>query len=361
MAKITEKAVVAAEGAAAGAVVSVKWHSMAQSIAEGLAGRDNIDFSASCLRDMVQLFFDWANLTMDLNFSRSNDGEATGANLIAPWSEEPHVKCVEWLERAVGPIVAKASEYADGHVVPPHRHSRAQMIYALSGVVTVAMPGERWMVPPDHALWVPCGIEHSVTASGQVSMRSIYVAPGAIADLPIRSRVVELTDLMRSLMLEAVTLPQCYEPTSRAGLVMALILEEIPRLPVRPLGLPFPADLRMAALCHHFLEAPTPRADIDDWAGALAMSRRTFTRAFRRETGLSLSEWRQQACLFAALPRLAGGESVTSVALDLGYDSSSAFSTMFKRMTGATPGHYLREAVPGRTDRRTKMAEIKAG
>ncbi len=292
---------------------------------------------------MVQIFFDWANFTMDLNFSPATD-DSGRSDLVAPWSEEPHVKCVEWLERAVGPIVAKASEYTDGHVVPPHRHSRAQMIYALSGVVTVTMPGERWMVPPDHALWVPAGTVHSVAASGHVSMRSIYVTPGAVADLPSRGRVVELTGLMRSLMLEAVNLPQCYEPASRAGLVMALILEEIPRLPVRPLGLPFPAEPRMAALCHRFLDAPTTRTGIDDWAAALAMSRRTFTRAFRRETGLSLSEWRQQACLFAALPRLAGGESVTSVALDLGYDSSSAFSTMFKRMTGATPGRYLREA-----------------
>lgn len=291
---------------------------------------------------MVQIFFDWANFTMDLNFSPAA-ADSGRSDLVAPWSEEPQVKCVEWLEQAGGPIVAKASEYTDGHVVPPHRHSRAQMIYALSGVVTVTMPGERWMVPPDHALWVPAGIVHSVAASGHVSMRSIYVKPGAVADLPSRGRVVELTGLMRSLMLEAVNLPQCYEPASRAGLVMALILEEIPRLPVRPLGLPFPAEPRMAALCHRFLDAPTTRTGIDDWAAALAMSRRTFTRAFRRETGLSLSEWRQQASLFAALPRLAGGESVTSVALDLGYDSSSAFSTMFKRMTGATPGRYLRE------------------
>jgi AraC-like DNA-binding protein len=71
------------------------------------------------------------------------------------------------------------------------------------------------------------------------------------------------------------------------------------------------------------------------------MSRRAFTRAFRRETGLSLSAWRQQACLFAALPRLARGEPVTSVALDLGYDSLPAFTTMFRRILGAPPSRYL--------------------
>ncbi|XOT98243.1 helix-turn-helix domain-containing protein, partial [Alcaligenes pakistanensis] len=55
------------------------------------------------------------------------------------------------------------------------------------------------------------------------------------------------------------------------------------------------------------------------------------TRLFRQQTGMSFSEWRQQACLLAALAKLSAGQSVTQIALDLGYDSSSAFSTMFRR------------------------------
>jgi hypothetical protein len=51
---------------------------------------------------------------------------------------------------------------------------------------------------------VPAGVEHSVAMNGFVSMRSIYVKPDAIAGLPHRSRVVGMTDLMRSLIAEAV-------------------------------------------------------------------------------------------------------------------------------------------------------------
>ena len=262
------------------------------------------------------------------------------------WTREAHDRIIDRLERARGPVIAKASEYPDGYVVRPHRHSRAQLIYALAGVVTVSTATGSWMVPPDHALWVPADLEHSVMARGQVSMRSIYVAPGAVSQLPRETRVVGLTDLMRSLMLEAVRLPQNYEAASRAGLIMALILEEIPNLPERPLGLPFPANSRLAKMCRSFLENPAVGASIDEWAGSLGMSRRSFTRFFRTETGVSLSAWRQQACIFAALPRLAGGEQVTSVALDLGYDSTAAFTTMFKRMTGMVPSRYLRASAP---------------
>jgi AraC-like DNA-binding protein/quercetin dioxygenase-like cupin family protein len=254
-----------------------------------------------------------------------------------------HELRIGWVEQSTARIVALASDYPSGHRVSAHRHNRSQLLHALAGVVTVATSQGRWMVPPEHALWIPAGVEHSVEMLGDVLMRSLYVVPAAVPGLPEHCRVVGMTELMRSLIVEAVALPFDYAPESRAALVMALILEEIPRLPEKPLGLPFPTDPRFAELCRRFVAAPSPRARIDDWADALAMSRRTFTRAFRRETGVSLSTWRQQCCLFAALPRLARGEPVTSVALDLGYDSVAAFTTMFKRMLGAPPRFYLRE------------------
>lgn len=73
------------------------------------------------------------------------------------------------------------------------------------------------------------------------------------------------------------------------------------------------------------------------------MNRRTFTRLFRRETGLTFMTWRQQACLVAALPRLAAGEPVTLIAIDLGYDNPAAFTSMFKRSLGSSPRTYFRQ------------------
>jgi AraC-like DNA-binding protein len=250
---------------------------------------------------------------------------------------------IGWVEQSSGPVVALGSDHPGGHLIPSHRHGRSQLLYALSGVVTVATSEGRWMVPPEHALWIPAGVVHSVEMLGAVMMRSIYVIPDAIAGLPEHCRVVGMTGLMRSLIVEAASPPFDSAPGSRAALVMALILQEIPRLPEKPLGLPFPTDPRFVELCRRFVAAPSPRARIDDWADALAMSRRSFTRAFRLQTGVSLSTWRQQCCLFAALPRLARGEPVTRVAFDLGYDSVAAFTTMFKRMLGAPPRFYFRE------------------
>ncbi len=237
--------------------------------------------------------------------------------------------------------VAFAHRFERDEHVMEHQHSRSQLLHPITGVVTVTTPAGRWMVPPDHALWIPAGVRHAVDTIGRVEMHSAYVKPDAIPGLPTHLHVTGMTRLMRSLLAETVrTGPHATDP--RAQLIQEALLHEIPILPERPLGLPLPRSARLAGLCHDFIAHPSARLEIDDWADRAGMSRRTFTRIFRQQTGLSLSAWRQQACVMAALPRLSAGEAVTAVAMDLGYDSMPAFTTMFSRVMGAPPKTYLK-------------------
>ncbi|HEY2658798.1 MAG TPA: helix-turn-helix transcriptional regulator [Caulobacteraceae bacterium] len=248
---------------------------------------------------------------------------------------------VEDYDATPRPVIAIGNELAAGHVVLAHRHRRCQLLYSPSGVLTVATEQGAWVVPRQHCLWLPSGVEHEVKAVGPLHTRSLFLEPTAVADMPVQSLVLGVTPLMRSLLMEAVDLPLEYEEASRAGLIMTLLLTELRLLPVQPLSLPLPTAAALAGLCRNFLARPTAHDTIDAWSAGLGMSRRAFTRMFRRETGMSFAEWRQRACLLSAVPRLSAGEAVTSVALDLGYDSPAAFTTMFKRALGQPPSRYF--------------------
>ncbi len=76
-------------------------------------------------------------------------------------------------------------------------------------------------------------------------------------------------------------------------------------------------------------------------ASLLNISERTLLRHFRREIGFSFSEWVRRARLMEALKRLAQGQSVLRVALELGYESQSAFSLMFRQRLGTPPSDYF--------------------
>ncbi|WP_421590098.1 AraC family transcriptional regulator [Shinella sp. M27] len=255
--------------------------------------------------------------------------------------DDDHIRNLSRMEQSNEDVLVHSSDIPGGYTVPPHRHRRTQFLCVFSGVVVVATNRGRWMIPPGHALLIPRGLEHSVEMASDVSMRSVYIYSPEGRAASEEPTVLEVTDLARQLLAEAVRKGALAEDRGRGELVMALLLDEIGRLPERRLGLPFPVSGRLAGLCRDFVETPSPVVKIDDWARHLHMSRRTFTRFFREEMGVSFVTWRQQACLFACLPRLAAGEPVTRVALEAGYESVPAFTTMFKRMLGTSPRAYL--------------------
>jgi AraC-like DNA-binding protein len=240
------------------------------------------------------------------------------------------------------PVVWSPADYPDGHAVPAHHHRRDQLLYGASGVVIATTPQGTWVMPPQRGMWIPAGVVHSVRMLGAVRTNSLYFEPGAVGGMPKHCQVVGISAFVRGLIAEATALPAEYDLDGRPGALMALLQHEMSRLPKLPLSLPFPAHQALARRCHAFLLQPTVHDTIDAWSAALRMNRRTFTRLFRRETGLSFATWRQQACLMAALPRLAAGEAVTSIAMDLGYGNPAAFTSMFKRALGSSPRWYLR-------------------
>jgi AraC-like DNA-binding protein len=249
-----------------------------------------------------------------------------------------HIDSVDHLPRAV---IAIGTQYPDGHVIAPHQHRRGQLASGATGVLVLATPEGTYVMPPQRGLWIPPATQHHVRTVGAVRMQSLYLEPSAVAGMPTHCQVVGISPFMRSLMTEALSLPVEAELDSRAAALLQLIAHELQQLPVLPLSLRYPADGALAARCRAFIETPAIHQTIDRWAADLHMSRRAFTRLFRRETGLSFMAWRQQACLIGALPRLAAGEPVTSVAMDLGYENPAAFTLMFKRAFGSPPLKYL--------------------
>ncbi|MDI7776670.1 helix-turn-helix transcriptional regulator [Asticcacaulis sp. EMRT-3] len=241
------------------------------------------------------------------------------------------------------PVIAIGNDYPPAFELAHHTHARAQLLYPAKGVVTVDTTHGAWVVPLERAVWIPAGVPHAVSMVGAVRTRSVLISDGYCPARAGHCEVLAVSPLLRALLMEAVDLEAEYAEQGRDGLVMKLLMAEIDRAPIIPLSVPFPQSPALRARCHAFVARPDAGETIDKWAENLHLNRRAFTRLFRRETGMSFAEWRQQACVLAALPRLALGEPVTMIALDLGYDSPAAFSTMFRRWLGAPPSRYRRD------------------
>lgn len=240
-------------------------------------------------------------------------------------------------------VYCRARDYSrDTHIAVHHHPDRHQLIYAEGGVLVVKAGQGRWVVPSTRALWMPAGMGHAVNCIGEVRMRSLYILPGAIAHPPVEASAVSVTPLLAALIREALDVPQPYAEDSRDGRLMRLILDELQTLPVLPLHLPEPADPRLRIISQRLEQSPEDPSTLQDWATRLQVDVKTIQRLCARELGMTFGQWRQQSRLLRALEQLAAGEKVIDVALALGYESPSAFATMFKRRFGQSPSQFFR-------------------
>lgn len=239
------------------------------------------------------------------------------------------------------PVVGMAKEYPSGHIIEFHHHVRSQLLYASTGVMTVTTDQGIWVVPPLRAVWIPPLVQHQIKTLGNLSMRTLYIDPVYCHDAPGHCCVVSVSPFLKELILIAAKIPAFYELNSPEDRIMAVILDQIHHMDVTPLSLPIPKDPRLKELFLKLSENPGDKRTLEEWGKLVGTTRRTLTRLFQSEIGMSFGQWRQQIRILESLGRLAMNEPVTSVAIDLGYDSPSAFISMFKKALGKTPGQYF--------------------
>lgn len=239
------------------------------------------------------------------------------------------------------PLVPHAHDYPHGALEPWHSHDCAQLLHTLTGVVRIQTHRGYWVVPPSRGVWLPAGTHHKLQIVGEVAARTLFIDPLARADLPSVCQVVQVSPLLKALIVASMTLPETYSQASREERIYELILDEIRVMNVLPFNLPQPQNAQLLSLCQHIQADPGKAWTTTEAAGILNVSERTLLRHFNQHTGMAFSEWLRRARLMEALERLAQGQSVLRVALELGYESHSAFSAMFRRVLGVSPSDYF--------------------
>jgi AraC-like DNA-binding protein len=164
-----------------------------------------------------------------------------------------------------------------------------------------------------------------------------------------------LVDTDRCPELWARTAPIVVEPllrallghlaTSEADRVRehseAIVLDLLSRKLSSPaVELPMPIDERARRVVDAILAEPTHPWGVEDWATEVGASTRTLSRVLLDETGMSFSQWRVQARLRLAMSLLVDSVPVAVVGRRVGYQTTSAFVSAFRRLTGVTPGLY---------------------
>lgn len=238
------------------------------------------------------------------------------------------------------PLFAMDENWNDGDNSGKHTHPRTQLLFAIEGVMQVKGQSGSWIVPPNRALWIIEGEEHDVTMFGHVKVRTVYIDATKVSGLPAKTCVLNVSSLLKELIIATIKVPLEYEPDSRSGHIIQLLIDELRIAEELPFYLPIPTDSRIGTICNSLIENPSNTDSVSDWSKVINVSSKTIHRMFTKHTGMTFVQWREQARLMSAIRRISTGEKIINVALECGYTSHSAFTAMFRRHFGAPPSEY---------------------
>jgi AraC-like DNA-binding protein len=263
----------------------------------------------------------------------------------------PPVDPPRYAPTAVNPVRAKSRRLATDTYIEPHSHAWGQLAFSVTGVVRVTAENSTYIVPPSRAVWIPPRVEHVVTVVEEAELRTLYLHQDAdqcgpemrpAADSPWRvCRVIEVSSLLRELVMHLSIDPGPRTPTEREHHLSALVLDEMRRARAVPIGVDLPQDKRLRALCEAVLNDPTRWSTLETCARNANASPRTVARLFRSELGTTFLQWRQQVLLAKALSMAARKIPMAVISAELGYASASAFTAMVRRSVGSPPSRFF--------------------
>jgi len=208
-------------------------------------------------------------------------------------------------------LLASVRSGEDFAMSAPHRVTRGHLLGAAAGLLTVEGEDGQWVVPPNHAVWVPPHRPQTVRSHGFYSGWGVYIAEGACGTLPDTRRVMRTSGLLREAVARAAGWGAGPRDSAQRR-IAEVIFDEVRALPPEPFGLPMPQDARLLRVARGILEDLADSCGIEAWGDVAGMAPRTLTRRFAAETGFSVADWRQRARLMQAMARLADGVPVNT-------------------------------------------------
>src|SRR5271154_6266814 len=239
-------------------------------------------------------------------------------------------------------------DYPAGHVIPLHFHNLDQLVYASRGVMTVRTDDGAWVVPTQRAVWIPAAVPHTITMSGTVAMRTLYLRPRLARTLPRNCCVLNVSPLFKELILHACTSAALRKTISWQRHLIEVVIDQLEAIQVVPLQLPNPSDARALRIADVLLADASDRRPLTQVCKVAGASKRTVERLFKEDVGMTLGKWRQQLRLMQAMQLLAEGAKVTHAALEAGYSTPSAFISMFRKSLGTTPALFFGTGAHGK-------------
>ncbi|AOR59410.1 AraC family transcriptional regulator [Pectobacterium parmentieri] len=209
-------------------------------------------------------------------------------------------------------------EYGAQHSTPWHKHSSGQLYWLREGIIVIETVLAQWTVTPGSVGWFPPDLNHRAWVPGNVIGNNLYLDPVSSNHFPYHAGIYGADHFIIAL-LERCNNSHIKHSEEYENLISNLLGYEIRQCSELPLELKLPTDRRARNVASELLKNPGCILDQSQLAQKWGLSVRNLSRLFNQQTGLSFSQWRQQAKVVASLQWVLLGLPVNEVASLSGY------------------------------------------
>lgn len=265
---------------------------------------------------------------------------------MSPDSTDSRFRRPPFQEELPSPVFFRAESMPAHGEYPVMCHGWGEFVYSFSGTTEVKAGRAHYIVPPHFGMWIPEGTVHTAFNQQAAVHGSLYISRGLCRRMPGALCGVVVSPLVRAILDHLRELPPGKREHASTERLLEVLVDQLSDCSTALTHIPHTDEPQLEAVLQALRDNPADNRPLSELAAAFHLSERTLIRRARSELGMSLTEWRQRLRLLNALPMLQLGRSVESVALDLGYSTSSAFIAMFRRYVGVSPGRYIGEVLP---------------
>ncbi len=218
------------------------------------------------------------------------------------------------------------------------------LLYAVEGTMRLESRQKRWTLPPCRAALIAAGETIQVSILSRLTSASVLFAPNFMT-VPLQPlSVFDISPLASELIAESRAWDSgsgALSPYARQ--VFGLLSEVALRLAATPspCAMPVPSSPALARALALTQERAAGNPAFSEIAVETGQSPRALARRFTEEMGMSWGEALRRIRIIRAVEELAiTAKPVTQIALDVGYNSISAFNEAFRNLMGRNPSQY---------------------
>ncbi|WP_220274651.1 AraC family transcriptional regulator [Trinickia dinghuensis] len=228
---------------------------------------------------------------------------------------------------------------------PAERHYWGEFVFSFSGVIELTVGSRQYLTPPHYGLWLPPRTEHEASTRSEACYCVLDIASDRCGRLPTEVCTLAVGPIIKAILTDLVARQVDYPRNDADERLMQVLVDQMSLAPRQDTYLPISEDRALGQVLEALRHQPGDNRPLEAWASVVHSTERTLSRRCQRDLGMSFVEWRQRLRLVRALSMLEDGLAVQTVALELGYSTSSAFIAMFHRLMGATPDEFRKRIV----------------